>query len=62
MLLMILRVAYLLICAGAILAYITSDVDQTQTTLVAANVDGKVVMVPKVVDCWQRDAIRDPEQ
>jgi len=48
MLLMILRVAYLLICAGAILAYITSDVDQTDTSLVPMNLDGKIVMVPKV--------------
>ena len=50
MLLMILRVAYLLICAGAILAYITSDADQTQTSLVPITLDGKIVMVPKVMD------------
>jgi hypothetical protein len=34
MLLMILRVAYLLICAGAILAYITSDNDQSSPSLI----------------------------
>ena len=50
MLLMILRVAYLLICAGAILAYITSDTDQTQTSLIPMGIDGKIVMVPKAVD------------
>ena len=50
MLLMILRVAYLLICAGAILAYITSDVDQSETSLVPMNLDGKIVMVPKVAN------------
>ena len=44
MLLMILRVAYLLICAGAILAYITSDGDQADFTTVPINIDGDTVM------------------
>ncbi len=44
MLLMILRVAYLLICAGAILAYITSDSDQADFTTVPMNIDGKTVV------------------
>ena len=44
MLLMILRVAYLLICAGAILAYITSDSDQANFTTVPMKIDGNTVM------------------
>jgi uncharacterized protein YacL len=44
MLLMILRVAYLLICAGAILAYITSDNDVIEPSLVQVIENGETVM------------------
>lgn len=44
MLLMILRVAYLLICAGAILAYITSDNDQSSPSLVPGTGSSSVLM------------------
>ena len=47
MLLMTLRVAYLLICAGAILAYIKSDVDRADSTLTPMTVQGVTIMVPK---------------
>lgn len=47
MLLMILRVAYLLICAGAILAYITSDTDQSEPGMVPMSIGGQTVMIPK---------------
>gem|GEM_PF-173990 len=46
MLLMILRVAYLLICAGAILAYINSDADRADTTYTRKVVGGQIEMVP----------------
>lgn len=44
MLLMILRVAYLLICAGAILAYITSDSDAGSSILVPVTQDGQTLL------------------
>lgn len=47
MLLMILRVAYLLICAGAILAYITSDNERAETTQVPFIMNGETVMVAR---------------
>ena len=50
MLLMILRVAYLLICAGAILAYITSDTDQSDR-LTSVVVNGEKVMTPRRQRC-----------
>ena len=40
MLLMVLRVAYLLICAGAILAYITSDADREDGGMAAVSIGG----------------------
>lgn len=46
MLLMILRVAYLLICAGAILAYINSDADRANSTLMPVVMNGQTTMVP----------------
>ena len=47
MLLMILRVAYLLICAGAILAYITSDNNAKESIMVPVVVNGETVMLPR---------------
>ena len=47
MLLMILRVAYLLICAGAILAYITSDNEKAESTQIPFIVNGETVMLPR---------------
>ena len=47
MLLMVLRVAYLLICAGAILAYITSDADREDGGVSAVSIGGQNFIVPK---------------